>query len=351
MVSSMGRRARLSSTVLAAAILTAALSATALPALAADLPGSGKTIRFVQDDSLGGNYVEDQILVTALKKLGYDVNVTVMNGTLFFQAASQGDVDMSSAVTLPQREPGYEKVKDTLAVVGTGGIRGGGINGYLIDKKTADANAITHFDQLKDPKIAALFGTDGKAELTGCDPGWSCADVIEHQVKAFGLSDTVHIVRGKYEALMGETVARVQRGEPALYYTWSPSWVNDALVPGKDVVWLPTPFDSLPEGMPPIKSALVPGVIGCAGGQDPCRMALGEWNYNTVVNRSFLAANPAVKTLIEAASWPRETWVAWEGSINKDGSSNRNIKKLADDWIAANQAEFDGWIAQAMAGQ
>jgi glycine betaine/proline transport system substrate-binding protein len=43
--------------------------------------------------------------------------------------------------------------------------------------------------------------------------------------------------------------------------------------------------------------------------------------------------------------------VGWEGSINKDGSSNRNIKKLADDWIAANQAEFDGWVAQAMAGQ
>ena len=156
-------------------------------------------------------------------------------------------------------------------------------------------------------------------------------------------------VRANIPALMGETVARVQRGEPALYYTWSPSWVNDALVPGKDVVWLPTPFDSLPEGMPPIKSALVPGVVGCAGGQDPCRMALGEWNYRTVINREFLAQNPAVKKLVEEARWPRETWVSWEGALNKVGSSNRDIRKLADDWIAANQAEFDGWVEKAKA--
>jgi len=346
MVSTLGRRACLS-----AAALAAILFATAQPASAAELPGAGKTIRLNQDDSLGGNYVQDQILVEALKKLGYDVQVSTMNGTLFFQAAAQGDVDMGASVTLPQREPAYRKVEAQLAVIGDGGIQGGGINGYLIDKKTADAYGITRLDQLKDPKIAALFGADGKADLIGCDPGWSCGDVIEHQVKAFGLTDTVHVVRGKYEALMGETVARVQRGEPALYYTWSPSWVNDALVPGKDVVWLPTPFDSLPEGMPPIKTALVPGVVGCAGGQDPCRMALGEWNYRTVINRTFLADNPAVKTLAEVVHWPRETWVSWEGSLNKVGSSNRDIRKLADDWIAANQAEFDGWVAQAMAGQ
>ena len=346
MVSRPGQRALIS-----ALALTALMAGAAFPAIADDLPGAGKTVRLAQDDSLGGNYVQDQILLSALEKLGYDVQLSTMNGTLFFQAASQGDVDMGPDVTLPQREPGYRTVEKQLAVVGDGGIIGGGINGYLIDKKTADAHGITRVDQLKDPKIAALFGADGKAQLIGCDPGWSCGDVIEHQVKAFGLSDTIHIVRGKYEALMGETVARVQRGEPALYYTWSPSWVNDALVPGKDVVWLPTPFESLPEGMPPIKTALVPGVVGCAGGQDPCRMALGEWNYRTVINRDFLAQNPAVKTLVEVARWPRETWVAWEGALNKVGSSNRDIRKLADNWIAANQAEFDGWVEQAKAAR
>lgn len=57
---------------------------------------------------------------------------------------------------------------------------------------------------------------------------------------------TATSVRGKYEALMVEAVARVKRGEPAFFYAWSPSWVNNALIPGEDVVWLPTPREALP---------------------------------------------------------------------------------------------------------
>ena len=316
-------------------------------ALAESLPGAGKTIRFAQDDSLGANYVQDQILVAALEKLGYKVNLSTVGNTLFFQAAAQGDLDISPDVNFPQREPGYRTVEKQLAIVGDGSIGGGGINGYLIDKKTADAYRITSLDRLKDPKIAGLFGANGKAELISCDPGWSCGDVVDHQIGAFGLKDSVHAVRGKYEALMAETVARVRRGEPAFYYAWSPSWVNDALVPGKDVVWLPTPFDSLPAGGPAAASALVKGVPGCAGGQDPCRMAMGAWNWRVVANRQFLDANPAVKRLAELAHWPLATWVGWESAINADGSNDRDIKKLSTAWIAANKAEFDGWVAAA----
>ena len=48
--------------------------------------------------------------------------------------------------------------------------------GYLIDKKTAEKYHITNIEQLKDPKIASLFDAngDGKADMTGCTPGWGC---------------------------------------------------------------------------------------------------------------------------------------------------------------------------------
>lgn len=47
----------------------------------------------------------------------------------------------------------------------------GAAQGYLIDKKTADQYKITNIAQLKDPKIAKLFDTngDGKADLTYCN--------------------------------------------------------------------------------------------------------------------------------------------------------------------------------------
>lgn len=327
------------------------LAMLAAPAAAQPLPGDGRTIRYAQSDSLGGNYVADQILITGFRRLGYEVATIPMGVTLFFQAAAQGDVDVMGGINFPQREAAYEQVKDRLALVGEGSIAEGGINGYLIDKKTANAQGITRLDQLQDPKIARLFATDGKAGLVSCDPGWACGDIVDYQIAAFGLKDSVAAVRGKYEALMGEVVARVRRGEPVLYYAWSPSWVMEALVPGRDVVWLPTPFDALPPGVTAKTSALVPGVTGCAGGQDPCRMALGAWNDIAVANRAFLAENPAVQRLLEQARWPLATWNDWEGAINRDGSSNHDLKRLADAWIATHQAEFDGWVAQAMTAQ
>ncbi len=62
----------------------------------------------------------------------------------------------------------------------------------------------------------SLFGADGKANLINCDPGRSCGDVVDFQLDTFGLKDTVRSVRGRYEALMVEAVARVKRGEMIL---------------------------------------------------------------------------------------------------------------------------------------
>ncbi len=319
-------------------------------ARAADLPGAGKTIRFAQSDSLGGNYVTAQILMKAMEALGYKVKLTTINTTLFFQAAAQGDLDLGADINFPQREPGWRAVEKDTVLIGDGMIVGGGINGYLIDKKTADQYHITSLEQMKDPKIAGLFGKDGKAELINCDPGWSCGDVVDYQLDKFGLKDTVHSVRGKYEALMVGAVDRVKRGEPAFFYAWSPSWMNKALVPGRDVVWLPTPMDALPPTVTSKASALVKGVVGCAGGADPCRMAMASWNWLAVGNRGFIAQNPSVKKLIEEVKFPLGDWSGWEAEINKNGGGVAVINKLADDWMSGHKAQMDEWVAGAKTG-
>ena len=50
-----------------------ALTSASVGAFADTLPGDGKTIRYAQSDSLGGNYVAAQIVMKAMKALGYDV--------------------------------------------------------------------------------------------------------------------------------------------------------------------------------------------------------------------------------------------------------------------------------------
>ncbi len=314
---------------------------------AEDLPGTGKTIRFVQSESTGGNYVLTKIAIEATKRLGYASKLSTVNTTLFFPAAAQGDLDLSMDVTLPMLQPSFDKVKDRTEVVGSGFITGAGYNGYMIDKKTADAYGITSLEQMKDPKIAGLFGKDGKANLISCDPGWGCGDVVDYQLDKFGLKDTVNPVRGKYEALMFENVARLKRGEPVFFYAWAPSWMTNTMVPGKDVVWLPTPFDALPGNVPSTTSALTPGAAGCAGGADPCRMAMAAWNWYAIGNKQFIAANPAIKKLVEQMTFSQATWSYWEKTISADGSSERNIRKLAEDWMKENKATFDGWVATA----
>jgi glycine betaine/proline transport system substrate-binding protein len=79
-------------------------------------------------------------------------------------------------------------------------------------------------EQLQDPEIAALFDTDGdgKANLTGCNPGWGCELVIEHQLDEYGLRDTVQHDQGQYFALIADTITRYEQGEPILFYTWTP---------------------------------------------------------------------------------------------------------------------------------
>jgi glycine betaine/proline transport system substrate-binding protein len=124
----------------------------------------------------------------------------------------------------------------------------GAAQGWLIDKKTAEKYHITNIEQLKDPKLAKLFDTngDGKADLTGCTPGWGCEAALNEQLKAYGLEPTVTHNQGNYSAMIADTITRYKEGKPIFYYTWTPYWVSNVLIPGKDVLWMQVPFSVVP---------------------------------------------------------------------------------------------------------
>lgn len=331
-------------------ILAGLVGLAATAAHGENLPGEGRTVRMAQGNWLGANYVQNQIVISALERLGYDVDLKSLGSAVFYQAAAQGDIDFWADGNWPQQEPMFDAVADRVELVGEGTIEGGGLNGYLIDKATSEKYGLTNIAQLKDPEIAKLFDSDGdgKANLSQCDFGWGCGDLVVHQIKAFELEDTVESVQAKYEVLMAEVLARFRRGEPVIYYAWSPSWLMHELTPGQQVVWLEIPFDSLPDGMEPVSSK-VPGVVGCAGGHDPCHMAQGPWNYMVVGNKSFFDADPAVRALMEQVSWPAKTWSAWEKEINEGANTDEAVRRMADSWIAKNGETFEKWIKAALA--
>lgn len=216
------------------------------------------------------------------------------------------------------------------------------LQGYSIDKATADKYDIKTLDQLKDPEIAKLFDTDGdgRANLTGCNPGWGCELVIEHHLDAYGIRDTVQHDQGKYFALIADTFARFDQGEPVLYYTWTPLWVGGKLRPGEEVEWLEVPFTDLPEAQGEVTEADT-----SAEGKN---LGFAVEQLMIVANKEFVDNNPVATRFMEQVLIPLNDISVQNQKIQDGEDSVEAIRGHAEEWVAANQATFDQWIDEAL---
>ena len=285
-----------------------------------------------------------------LERLGYPVEGPVtMENADFYEAVSAGDVDLWANGWFPLHDP--------LLAAGGGAERvgtqvdGGALQGYFADIPTATGAGIRGLADLADPEVAARFDTDGdgRADLIGCNVGWSCAEIIDHHIEAYGLGATVEQVQGDYSALMSEVAARYQAEEPVLFYTWTPNWTIGHLVPGRDVTWLQTPFPSLPPGQEgALDGTLVPGVAGCAN--DPCATGWPPNDIAAVANSAFLQANPPVRRLLEVVTIPLEDILAQNGAMVSGAGDPEDIAAAAAEWVTRNEAAVVRWLSQADPG-
>ena len=326
-------------TLIAAGLLSLGLAATTVSA--ADLPGKGIKVQALKS-SLAEETFQTLLVNRALAKLGYDVQpIKEVEYPTMHIALANGDATFMADHWNPQHADYFKNAggKDKLSREGV--YSNNAAQGYLIDKKTADAYKITNIGQLKDPKIAKLFDTDGdgKADLTGCTPGWGCETMIEHQLDAYKLRGSVSHRQGTYSALMADTITRFKAGQPILYYTWTPYWVSAELRPGKDVVWLEVPFSSLP------------GEQSKRDTQQPSGKNYG-FVVNTqhiVANKDFVQKNPAAGKLFEVMKVSVGDINAQNLRMSHGENQPQDIERHTDGWIKAHQKTFDSWIAQSLA--
>ena len=324
-------------------LLGSGLMAFALtgPASAQSLPGQGVKVQPLQS-SIAEETFQTLLVSRALSKLGYDVQpIKEVEYPTAHVAIANGDATFMADHWDPLHADFYKNAGGDAKLYRQGAYSPGAAQGYLIDKKTADAHKITQIDQLKDPAIAKLFDNngDGKADLTGCNPGWGCEAVIEHHLDAYKLRDTVTHVQGSYAALIADTITRLKQGQPILYYTWTPYWVSGVLRPGQEVVWLQVPFSSLPGEQARLDTKLPNGQ-----------------NYgfvlNTqriVANKQFTEKNPAAARLFEVMALPVSDINAQNLRMRDGENKPQDVERHTDAWIKAHQKTFDGWVAQAMA--
>ena len=318
-----------------------ALGLAAGPSLAQKLPGTGIKVQPLQS-SIAEETFQTVLVGNALAQLGYEVQpIKEVEYPTAHVAIANGDATFMADHWDPLHADFYKNAGGDAKLSRTGAYSPGAAQGYLIDKKTADKYQITNIAQLADPKIAALFDSngDGKADMTGCNPGWGCEAVIEHQLDAFKLRANVTHVQGSYSALIADTIARYKQGKPVLYYTWTPYWVSGVLQPGKDVVWLEVPFSSLPGEQKGLDTKLPNGK-----------------NYgfvlNTqriVANKAFADANPAAAKLFEVMQLPVADINAQNLRMRDGENKPQDIERHAAGWAKGHQAVFDGWIRQALA--
>ena len=290
-------------------------------------------------------YMQAEIYAQLIGELGYTVTDPAghtLNPNSFYPALDSGQYDLWANGWFPNHDIYLEGESVTglsaeLDVEPVGEqVPSGALQGYMIDKATADAMGSTSMTQLTDASVAAVFDQDGDglADLIGCNEGWGCATIIDTHIAELGWGANVEQVSGTYGALMQTVQARVATGEPVLFYAWTPNWTYEALAPGVDAVWLESPALEDDEGTTEVR-----GLAGCAN--NPCNLGWPVNSIRAVANSEFLDDNADIRRLLEQVAIPLADIAAQNAKANPDAKAD------AAAWIADNRALVDIWLTNA----
>ncbi|WP_116653350.1 glycine betaine/L-proline ABC transporter substrate-binding protein ProX [Pelagibacterium sediminicola] len=330
------------------ATLSAAALVSTMPvaALAQDNPGEGVSITMAQPTWDTG-WFHTEIYRQLLQELGYDVDPAItLDNPPFYQSVAQGDVTLWVDGWFPLHNT-YEPVFGEGAEIVGAVARGGALEGYLVDKAAVEEFGITSLEDFKRDDVKAAFDRngDGLADMVACPPGWGCEINIDHHMNAYDLHDHVNLIKAGYSASMADAVAAYESGEHILFYTWTPNWTVNELVPGEDVMWIEVPEVDLPEDLMDLAdAATLDGVEGCVN--DPCMLGFPANDIVPVINSAFLDENPAVGALLDAVEIPLTDIFAQNAAMNE---GDDDIEAQAAQWIEDNRAAVDGWLETARA--
>lgn len=319
----------------------------ALGAAHAAEPGEGKSVTPARATWDTG-WFQTAVYSKLLEELGYEVQAPkTLDNPIFYQSVAQGDVDFWVNGWFPlhnEYEDAYSRGAELVGYV----AQGGALQGYLVDRKSAEELGITNLADFQKDDVKQAFDADGdgKADLVACPPGWGCELVIEHHMDAYGLRDHVNTIKASYSASMADAMARYQQGEPILFYTWTPNWTVGMLQPGEDVVWIEVPEPNLPEAQKQFEDqTTVAGVTGCVA--DPCEMGWPANDIRPVVNSAFLEDNPAAQKLFEVVEIPLADIFAQNARMFEGEDSEADLARHAEAWIAAHREQVDAWLDEA----
>jgi glycine betaine/proline transport system substrate-binding protein len=335
--------------VLMGAVFTALAMTGISPALATgDQPGKGVTLKPARATWNTG-FFQEALVRRGLETMGYTVEKPKdLQNPIFYKSVALGDVDYWTNGWFPNHDSqlpkGFYDVADVYGYV----VKAGGLQGYLVSKRDVEKYQITSLEDFKRDDVKKAFDKtgDGKADLTACPPGWGCENVIDHHMKVYELAGHINPNKATYEAGMASAMAAYKSGEPIFFYTWAPNWTIFRLKPNEDVMWINVPEILPTEAQAPGKERMtVAGVEGAVS--DPVKLGFVVSDIRIVANKKVMEENPAAKVFFEILTLPLSDINEQNTRMNEGEKSEKDIQRHVDEWIAANQDTWSGWLETA----
>lgn len=311
-------------------------------------PGAGVTVQPARATWNTG-FFQEALVRHGLGELGYDVKKpTDLQNPIFYKSVALGDVDYWTNGWFPNHDGQLPKGFSDKAGKAGYVVKAGGLQGYLVSKAHVEQYNIKSLDDFKRDEVKKAFDKngDGKADLTACPPGWGCEQVIAHHMAVYDLEDHVNPVKASYEAGMASALAEYKAGEPIFFYTWAPNWTIFKLKPGTDVMWINVPKIIPKESQMAGKDRMeVSGIEGAV--TDPVKLGFVVSDIQIVANKKFMEDNPAAVKFFEVFSLPLNDINEQNTKMNEGEKSQKDIERHVDEWIAANNTTWNGWLKAA----
>ncbi|WP_176758693.1 glycine betaine/L-proline ABC transporter substrate-binding protein ProX [Limimonas halophila] len=283
------------------------------------------------------------VYVELLERLGYDVQTpTSLSNPVAYLALREGDIDYFPNGWFPLHNPQLPENFEESATVFDPLCPNCGVQGYLIDKASAEEYGIESIgDILENEEARQAFnhGGDDRIELYGCPPGWGCHEGINEMLSKFEMADEIHHVQAGYAANFAEALSQIQNDKSALYYTWAPSAWIQKLKPGEEVVWINAPGIVSSEDE---RASGVPGAV-----TDPIEMGFVAADIQVAANKSFLKNNPAARKLFSQVEIPLDWISKIDAKKSDEDLTDQEIRPLAEQWIEENSEKVSTWLERA----
>lgn len=164
---------------------------------------------------------------------GYETDEIAGSTVPLFQGLINHDIDITMEIWLPNQEAIWSEALKQGQVVAAGkSLEDNWQSTFVVPTYLVEENpGLTSVSDI--PDFMDLWvepDSGGKAVLIGCIAGWSCRQVNEEQIVAYGLEDVVELRDpGTQAGLFASLEGAYLRGDPWLGYLWGPTKPSNEL--------------------------------------------------------------------------------------------------------------------------